>query len=94
MNQIVLITDGEPNNGESDKNKIITNMQNANDLSKIDKHNSKISIFSFGIGNDGNDSEWINDLNHSFLKSLSLNNNGFYQRIKQTLAHMFNLDQF
>ena len=33
-----------------------------------------------------NDSEWIKDVNHSFLKSLAVNNNGFYKRIKTSNA--------
>eukprot|EP00484_Ammonia_sp_Unknown_P017184 CAMPEP_0197027774 /NCGR_PEP_ID=MMETSP1384-20130603/7651_1 /TAXON_ID=29189 /ORGANISM="Ammonia sp." /LENGTH=928 /DNA_ID=CAMNT_0042456677 /DNA_START=52 /DNA_END=2838 /DNA_ORIENTATION=- len=84
MNQIIFITDGEPNRGESDTKRIIVNVKNANDLQDIDKYSSKINIFSFGVGKDANDSAWINDLNHSFLKSLSVNNNGLYQRIKHT----------
>ena len=84
MNQIIFITDGEPNRGERDTKTIISNVKKANDLSNIDKYSKKISIFSFGVGKDGNDSGWINDLNHSFLKLLSLNNNGIYKRIKQT----------
>eukprot|EP01084_Bolivina_argentea_P046617 85840_1 len=86
MNQICLITDGEPNNGEIDVTKIVTNVKTANELNKIDKYNNKISIFTFGVGKDGNDSSWMNDLNHSFLQVLSVNNNGFYKRIKQTSA--------
>eukprot|EP01084_Bolivina_argentea_P121279 214921_1 len=86
MSQIIFITDGKANRGECDTHKIITHIQNANDLSKIDKYNSKISINSFGVGKDGNDSEWVSDLNHSFLKLLSVNNNGLYQRIKKSSA--------
>ena len=41
-------------------------------------------VFTFGVGQDGYDSGWVHDVNHSFLKSLSLNNNGFYRRIKQS----------
>eukprot|EP01083_Nonionella_stella_P173618 599454_1 len=84
INQILLITDGEPNSGERDPHKIISNVKNANHLKDIDPHTSKISIFSFGVGTDSNDSSWIKDLNHSFLKLLSVNNNGFYQRIKSS----------
>eukprot|EP01083_Nonionella_stella_P110047 321758_1 len=84
MNQILLITDGEPNNGERDPHKIISNVKDRNNLKDIDPYMSKISIFSFGVGTDSNDSSWIKDLNHSFLKLLSLNNNGFYQRIKSS----------
>eukprot|EP01084_Bolivina_argentea_P046619 85846_1 len=85
-NQIIFTTDGETNRGETNIAKIVTNVKNANDLSKIDKYNDKISLFSFGVGRDGNDSGWINDLNHSFLQVLSVNNNGFYKRLKQTSA--------
>eukprot|EP01083_Nonionella_stella_P241574 843485_1 len=84
MNQILLITDGEPNAGESDPHQIISNVKDANQLKDIDPHMAKISIFSFGVGTDSNDSSWIKDLNHSLLKLLSLNNNGFYQRIKSS----------
>ncbi len=42
--------------------------------------------WQFGIGRPGNDSSWCGDLNHLFFKKLSLNNNGFYKRIKQTIA--------
>eukprot|EP01083_Nonionella_stella_P188626 695742_1 len=86
MNQIIFMTDGRAQSGETDTNKIITNIQKANDLSGIDAYNKKISIFSFGVGNDGNDSAWIKDLNHSFLKLLSVHNHGFYQRIKESSA--------
>eukprot|EP00484_Ammonia_sp_Unknown_P015947 CAMPEP_0197080930 /NCGR_PEP_ID=MMETSP1384-20130603/214375_1 /TAXON_ID=29189 /ORGANISM="Ammonia sp." /LENGTH=949 /DNA_ID=CAMNT_0042519821 /DNA_START=24 /DNA_END=2874 /DNA_ORIENTATION=+ len=84
MNQIILVTDGEPNVGVSDTKQITLNVQKANRL-KGDKNN-KIGIFSFGVGREGNDSSWVSDLNHSFLKVLSINNNGFYYRIKQTTA--------
>ena len=43
-----------------------------------------INIFTFGVGGDG--SGWIKDLNHSFLKSLAINNNGQYKRIKSGTA--------
>eukprot|EP01083_Nonionella_stella_P067431 178354_1 len=84
MNQILFLTDGEPNSGESNPHQIISNVKEANNLKDIDPYMSKISIFSFGVGTDGNDSSWIKDLNHSFLKLLSVNNNGFYQRIKSS----------
>eukprot|EP01084_Bolivina_argentea_P301114 519380_1 len=86
MNQIIFITDGNPTIGETNTDKITLNVKNVNDISAIDKYSSKISIFSFGIGRDGNDSAWIGDLNHLFLRKLSLNNNGFYKRIKQKTA--------
>ena len=54
----------------------------------------KINIFTFGVGRDGNDSGWMNDLSHSFLKSLSVNNGGFYQRIKQGTADIVMSDYF
>eukprot|EP01083_Nonionella_stella_P234298 824826_1 len=79
LNHIIFITDGEPNRGEQDTKKIIMNVKKANDASQI-------SIFAFGVGQDGNGSQWIGDLNHSFLKILSLNNNGFYKRIKTSFA--------
>eukprot|EP01083_Nonionella_stella_P059183 154869_1 len=83
MNQIILITDGEPNSGESNTNKIISNIKKENTLTQ-DKYCSKVSIFAFGVGSDSNSSRWITDLNHSFLKLLALNNHGFYKRIKET----------
>lgn len=86
MNQIIFITDGQPNHGISDCKQIILNVKKNNILLN-DKYFKKISIFSFGIGSDRNDSKWINDLNHSFLKLLSLNNNGSYKRIKQSNAN-------
>eukprot|EP01083_Nonionella_stella_P067772 179481_1 len=86
INHIMVITDGEPNSGETNTKQIIINVKNANDLSTIDEYNDKISMFSFGVGQDGNHSQWIGDLNHSFLKLLSLNNNGFYKRIKTSFA--------
>eukprot|EP01083_Nonionella_stella_P141371 435412_1 len=84
INQIIFLTDGEPNSGVSNTKQIISNVKTANDLSNMDAYCNKISIFSFGVGSDGNDSGWIRDLNHSFLKVLSLNNDGVYKRIKQT----------
>eukprot|EP01083_Nonionella_stella_P032398 88696_1 len=84
MNQLIMITDGEPNSGVSDTHQIISNVSRANSLQSIDAYSSKICIFCFGIGADGNDSSWIKDLNHSFLRVLAANNNGFYKRIKQT----------
>eukprot|EP01084_Bolivina_argentea_P224391 379457_1 len=57
-NQIIFITDGEANTDETNTNKILINIKNANNLNKIDKYNNKISIFSFGIGSDSNDSQW------------------------------------
>eukprot|EP01084_Bolivina_argentea_P093106 167479_1 len=71
MNQLVLITDGEPNTGVSDINEILANVKKVNNLNNIDKYCRKISIFSFGIGSSRNDKTWIDDLNHSFLKLLS-----------------------
>ena len=82
MNQIIFITDGEPNKGEIDTKQIILNVKNENILNNIDKYSKKISIYSFGIGKSLNDSSWINDLNHNFLKLLSINNNRVYKRIK------------
>ena len=79
INQIIFITDGEVDNTK----KILLNVNKLNDLSDIDKYNKKISIYTFGVGQDGNDSDWIKDLNHSFLKLLAINNNAFYKRIKQ-----------
>eukprot|EP01084_Bolivina_argentea_P269187 457428_1 len=76
VNQIVFISDGQPTIGETNVDKIILNVKNANDISKIDKYSNKISIFSFGVGRDGNGSQWMSDLPHHFLKSLSVNNNG------------------
>ncbi len=75
--------------GVSDSKQSIMNISKANDLSKMDKYNkyNKICIYSFGVGSNGNDSEWVSDLNHSFLKSLAVNNYGFCQRIKQKLLH-------
>ena len=46
----------------------------------------KVGLFCFGVGNDGNDSRWIGDLNHALLKNLSLQNHGAYRRIKQQHA--------
>ena len=75
------MTDGEVSNTKQ----VLLNINKLNNLNGIDKYNqSKISIFTFGVGQDGNDSGWIKDVNHSFLKSLAVNNNGFYKRIKQT----------
>ena len=51
-----------------------------------DNNDAGISIFTFGVGSDGNGSRWIQDVNHSFLKSLAVNNNGFYKRIKTSNA--------
>eukprot|EP01084_Bolivina_argentea_P038752 71652_1 len=82
MNQLIIVTDGEPNVGENDTNKIILNVQNAN-------KNGMIKIFAFGVGSDANNSLWVNDLNHSFLKLLAVNNNGLYKRIKQHLTETF-----
>eukprot|EP01083_Nonionella_stella_P234299 824828_1 len=79
MNHVIFITDGEANSGETNTKQILMNVNNAND-------GGKISIFAFGVGQDGNNSQWIHDLNHSFLKLLSLNNNGFYKRIKTSFA--------
>eukprot|EP01083_Nonionella_stella_P120594 361440_1 len=84
MNQIILITDGEPNNGVTDTSKILLNVAKANNLKGLDAYSNKISIFSFGVGTDRNDSSWTTDLNHSFLKLLSVNNQGLYKRIKET----------
>eukprot|EP01084_Bolivina_argentea_P311557 539329_1 len=94
MNQIIFITDGNPTIGETNTDKITLNVKAANDLSNIDKYSSKISIFSFGIGRDSNDSSWVSDLNHLFLRKLSLNNNGFYKRIKTVSADTAFSDHF
>merc|ERR1719461_2280423 len=83
MSQIILLTDGEPNSGITNTTEIIKRVQELNDLSKIDAYQRKISVFAFGVGKDSNDSDWIRDLNHSFLKLLALHNNGMYKRIKQ-----------
>eukprot|EP01083_Nonionella_stella_P274790 932960_1 len=84
MNQIILITDGEPNNGVTNTSKILINVAKANNLKGLDAYSNKISIFSFGVGTDRNDSSWTTDLNHSFLKLLSVNNQAIYKRIKET----------
>ena len=62
INQIIFLTDGEPNAGIRDTKQTIANVKDMNNLTQIDKYNSKIAIFSFGIGKDQNDSSWINDL--------------------------------
>eukprot|EP01084_Bolivina_argentea_P250469 419648_1 len=92
VNQIIFMTDGEVRNTKE----VLLNTNKLNNLNGIDKYNKKISIFTFGVGQDGNDSGWIEDVNHSFLKSLAVNNNGFYKRIKQTntdtkLTEYFNI---
>ena len=92
VNQIIFMTDGEVSN----TNQILRDINRLNNLSDIDKYNKKISIFTFGVGSDENDSGWINDVCHSFLKSLAVNNNGFYKRIKQSntdlqLTEYFNI---
>jgi len=51
MNQIVLITDGEPNRGVTDTAAIIRNVSRANDLRDVDKFSDKVAIFCFGVGN-------------------------------------------
>ena len=79
MNQIIFITDGEVSNTKQ----ILIKINKLNNLNGIDKYNKKISIFTFGVGQDSNNSGWIKDVNHSFLKSLAVNNNGFYKRIKE-----------
>eukprot|EP01083_Nonionella_stella_P032467 88889_1 len=84
MNQIILLTDGEPNSGVTNTSKILLNVAQANNLKNLDPYSNKISIFSFGVGTDRNDSSWTTDLNHSFLKLLSVNNQGIYKRIKET----------
>eukprot|EP01084_Bolivina_argentea_P274353 467609_1 len=84
QNQVILLTDGEPTIGETNTDKIVENVKNANNLKGIDKYSSKICVHSFGIGSDRNDGSWTRDLNHNFLKLLSINNYGIYQRIKQT----------
>merc|ERR1719410_2718070 len=68
MNQIVLLTDGAPTRGVRDTKQILRNVEEANDLSDIDAYSTKINIFAFGVGRDTNDSSWINDLDHNFLK--------------------------
>ena len=80
VNQIIFMTDGEVSNTKE----ILISIYKLNNLNGIDKYNKKISIFTFGVGQDGNDSGWIRDVNHSFLKSLAVNNNGFYKRIKES----------
>eukprot|EP01083_Nonionella_stella_P152195 487497_1 len=81
QNQMIFITDGEPNSGETDTNNIIGNVEAQN---KLDGDDTKICIFCFGVGSDCNDSSWIHDLSHSFLKSLAVNNDGIYKRIKES----------
>eukprot|EP01084_Bolivina_argentea_P121295 214942_1 len=61
MNQIIFITDGEANHGETDTKQIVLNVKQENILSGIDKYSNKISLFSFGVGRDGNGSQWMND---------------------------------
>eukprot|EP01083_Nonionella_stella_P213467 769924_1 len=81
-NQIIFLTGGEANDGVIDPQQILFNIQYANNLTAIDRYCSKISIFSFGIGYEGNDSQWIHDMEHPFLQILSVNNAGFYKRIR------------
>jgi len=87
LNQILFVTDGEPNNGETDTSRIMANVKRANALRKV-------SIFSFGVGADGNDSRWVHDLSHSFLKNLSTQNHGAYHRVKQLHADTALTQQF
>ena len=92
VNQVIFMTDGKVSNTKE----ILVNINKMNNLNGIDKYNKKVSIFTFGVGKDGNDSGWIKDVNHSFLKSLAVNNNGFYKRIKQSntdskLSEYFNI---
>ena len=44
MNQIIFITDGEPNVGVKNTNDIIINVKVTNDLSNIDKYINKMNI--------------------------------------------------
>ncbi len=60
MNQIIFLTDGEANRGVTNTTQIILNVKNKNILLN-DKYYNKISIFTFGIGNNENDSSWINN---------------------------------
>ncbi len=51
---------------------------------------NKICTYTFGVRNDENDSEWVCDLNNSFLKSLVLNNYGFINKLnRKQLIHNF-----
>eukprot|EP01084_Bolivina_argentea_P269754 458531_1 len=77
INQIFFITDGQVT---QDTKMIVNNIKNMN-------YSEKISIFTFGVGCDNNTSEWINKVNHSFLKLLAVNNNGFYKRIKESYTN-------
>ena len=43
-----------------------------------------INIFSFGISSDNIGTKWINDINYPFLRLLSLQNNGYDIRIKDS----------
>ncbi len=79
MNHIILITDGRPTVGVTNTKNILLNVSNNNKINKFEK----ISIFSFGIG-ENNSTSWINDLNYSFLRELSVANNGFDLRIKES----------
>ena len=73
VNQMIFITDGQANAGETNPSNILKNVKENNW--------NNCNIFSFGIGNN-NGTNWVNDMDHSLLKLLSLNNNGFYKRIK------------
>ena len=52
VNQIIFMTDGEVSNTKE----ILVNINKLNNLNGIDKYNKKVGIFTFGVGQDGNDS--------------------------------------
>eukprot|EP01084_Bolivina_argentea_P263247 445470_1 len=76
VNQIIFVTDGQPTYGIIDTKSILENVGKEN-------NNHNISIYGLGIGDDFG-SDWVNDLNYPFIRSLSLQNDGFDGRIKQS----------
>ena len=61
ISKIVLCTDGAPNIGENDTQKILNNVCKANNEGK-----NRICIFGFGIGGNANDNAWVDDFDIRF----------------------------
>ena len=72
INQMVLITDGQPTIGVTNTDNIIRNVTSLN-------QELNVEIFCFGICGIN----WINNLNYAFLRKLSTINNGFDVRINE-----------
>eukprot|EP01084_Bolivina_argentea_P006158 11656_1 len=89
INQLILVTDGQPTAGIIDPIEIQTGILNANDELKP----ALASIFCLGIGTDyGNN--WVSTLNYPLLRSIATQNDGFDARVKQSETEIILSDYY